>query len=114
MDLPDIAKAVALQRLETLNTDLMSAEATKLKRWIDGLLSIPFGKIQRPIVSIGEGQEAVANYLQRAESELHSAVFGHKEPKEKIVQLLCQWVSNPDSTSLVAESGRLRPSGAAS
>merc|ERR1719482_734600 len=101
MDLPDTAKAVALQRLETLNTDLMSAEATKLKRWIDGLLSIPFGKIQRPIVSIGEGQEAVATYLQRAEAALHSAVFGHKEPKEKIVQLLCQWVSNPDSTSLV-------------
>ena len=52
-------QAVALQRLETLNTDLMSAEATKLKRWIDGLLNIPFGKVQRPVVSIGEGQEAV-------------------------------------------------------
>ena len=47
MQLPDSAKAVALQRLESLSTDLMGAEATKLKRWIDGLLNIPFGKIQR-------------------------------------------------------------------
>ena len=36
MQLPDSAKAVALQRLESLSTDLMGAEATKLKRWVRG------------------------------------------------------------------------------
>jgi len=101
MQLPDSAKAVALQRLESLNTDLMSAEATKLKRWIDGVLSLPFGKLERPVVSLGQGNAVVRSYLDKAEKALHASVFGHEEPKEKIVQVLCQWISNPDSMSLV-------------
>jgi len=101
MQLPDSAKAVALQRLETLSTDLMGAEATKLKRWVDGVLSLPFGKLERPIVTLGEGQEAVRKYLARAVKMLDDAVFGHDEPKERITQVLCQWISNPDSMSLV-------------
>lgn len=101
MQLPDSAKAVALQRLESLNTDLMSAEATKLKRWIDGVLSLPFGKLERPLVSLGQGNAVVRTYLDKAEAALHASVFGHDEPKEKIVQVLCQWISNPDSQSLV-------------
>jgi ATP-dependent Lon protease len=32
---------------------------------------------------------------------LDDAVFGHEEPKERITQVLCQWISNPDSMSLV-------------
>jgi len=101
MQLPDSAKAVALQRLETLSTDLMGAEATKLKRWVDGVLNLPFGKLERPIVTLGEGQEAVRKYLARAVKMLDDAVFGHDEPKERITQVLCQWISNPDSMSLV-------------
>merc|ERR1711937_147869 len=101
MQLPDSAKAVALQRLETLSTDLMGAEATKLKRWVDGVLNLPFGKLERPIVTLGEGQEAVRKYLARAVKMLDDAVLGHDEPKERITQLLCQWIANPTSMSLV-------------
>jgi hypothetical protein len=101
MQLPDSAKAVALQRLESLSTDLMGAEATKLKRWVDGVLALPFGKLERPVVSLGEGQEAVRKYLARAVKMLDESVYGHEEPKERITQVLCQWISNPDSMSLV-------------
>merc|ERR1719181_83386 len=101
MQLPDSAKAVALQRLETLSTDLMGAEATKLKRWVDGVLALPFGKLERPLVSLGEGQDAVRKYLARAVRMLDESVYGHDEPKERITQVLCQWISNPDSMSLV-------------
>jgi hypothetical protein len=31
---------------------------------------------------------------------MDEAVFGHFEPKEKILQLICQWISNPGSESL--------------
>jgi ATP-dependent Lon protease len=79
----------------------MGAEATKLKRWVDGVLNLPFGKLERPIVTLGEGQDAVRKYLARAVKMLDDAVFGHDEPKERITQVLCQWISNPDSMSLV-------------
>jgi ATP-dependent Lon protease len=79
----------------------MGAEATKLKRWVDGVLNLPFGKLERPIVTLGEGNNAVRKYLARAVKMLDDAVFGHDEPKERITQVLCQWISNPDSMSLV-------------
>merc|ERR1719201_2171096 len=43
----------------------------------------------------------VQQYLDKANSLLDAAVFGHEEPKQKIVQLLCQWIANPQSMSLV-------------
>merc|ERR550534_2191991 len=101
MALPDSAKGVALQKWDALQSDSVSGESSKLKKWIDGLLSIPLGKLERPVVSITQGQEHVKTYVDRAREALNSAVFGHEEPKEKILQLICQWISNPDSMSLV-------------
>merc|ERR1719201_2943217 len=43
----------------------------------------------------------VQQYLDKANSLLDQAVYGHDEPKQKIVQLLCQWIANPQSMSLV-------------
>lgn len=99
--LPDAAKAVALQKWDSLQNDTASSEATKLRKWIDGLLLLPLGKITKPVVSLCEGHERVKMDIERATRTLNSAVYGHEEPKEKILQLLCQWISNPDSTSFV-------------
>ena len=72
-----------------------------MKKWIDGLLAIPFGTIRKPIVTADQGLQACRQYLGDASNMLDKAVFGHAEPKEKILQILCQWISNPDSMSLV-------------
>lgn len=99
--LPDSAKAIALSRLEAMVSDPGSAESAKLKRWMDGLLQVPFGVYAQPVVTLGEGQDAVRACVERAQEKLSGAVYGHKEPKEKILQILCQWMANPDSTPLV-------------
>jgi hypothetical protein len=99
--LPDAAKAVALSRLESMLADPGSAESAKLKRWMDGLLQVPFGKYAQPMVLLGEGHDAVRRYIEQAQAKLAAAVYGHEEPKEKIVQILCQWMSNPDASPLV-------------
>merc|ERR1719316_1756447 len=101
LELPDNAKAVALGKLDAMHSDVLSGESSKLKKWIDGLLSIPFGQIRKPLVSLEAGKAQVHNYLEKAHSLLDAAVFGHEEPKQKIVQLLCQWIANPTSMSLV-------------
>lgn len=101
LELPDQAKAVALSKLDAMHSDVLSGESSKLKKWIDGLLSIPFGTIRKPLVTIDEGKAKVQEYLDQARQSLNEAVFGHDEPKQKIVQLLCQWIANPESMSLV-------------
>merc|ERR1719420_1216509 len=99
--LPDAAKAIALSRLEAMVSDPGSAESAKLKRWMDGLLQVPFGVYAQPVVKLGEGQDAVRACIEKAQAKLSAAVYGHAEPKEKILQILCQWMSNPDGVPLV-------------
>jgi ATP-dependent Lon protease len=99
--LADSAKAIALSRLEAMLADPGSAESQKLKRWMDGLLQVPFGIYKQPMVTLGEGHDAVKAYVARAQKKLSEAVYGHQEPKEKIVQILCQWMANPDAAPLV-------------
>jgi len=99
--LPDAAKAIALSRLEAMVSDPGSAESAKLKRWMDGLLQVPFGVYAQPVVTLGEGQDAVRACIEKAQAKLASAVYGHAEPKEKILQILCQWMSNPEGVPLV-------------
>merc|ERR1719198_1584142 len=53
------------------------------------------------MVKLGEGHDAVRRYIEQAQAKLAAAVYGHEEPKEKIVQILCQWMSNPDASPLV-------------
>merc|ERR1740129_1031485 len=101
LDLPDSAKAVALSKLDAMHSDVLSGENSKLKKWIDGLLCIPFGNLRHPLVSLDEGKAKVQQYLEAAKLALDEAVYGHHEPKNKIVQLLCQWIANPQSMSLV-------------
>mmetsp|Transcript_118418 Transcript_118418/g.264730 ORF Transcript_118418/g.264730 Transcript_118418/m.264730 type:complete len:1030 (-) Transcript_118418:556-3645(-) len=101
LEIPDNAKSVALSKLDAMHSDVLSGESSKLKKWIDGLLSIPFGTIRRPLCTIDEGRVKVQEYLEKARLSLNEAVYGHDEPKNKIVQLLCQWIANPTSMSLV-------------
>ncbi|CAD7940117.1 unnamed protein product [Amoebophrya sp. A25] len=42
----------------------------------------------------------VQAYLARTQNILDEAVFGHQDAKEKILQLICQWIANPESQSL--------------
>jgi hypothetical protein len=53
LGLPDSAKQVALQKWDSLQSDgAISGEATKTKKWLDGLLTIPFGKYVQPPISL--------------------------------------------------------------
>ncbi|CAD7960197.1 unnamed protein product [Amoebophrya sp. A120] len=99
--LPDSAKQVALQKWESLQVDANSGEAQKTKKWLDGLLALPFGKFTPPPVLFHpNGKAETRRYLQKTQSVLDSAVFGHDEAKEKILQLICQWIANPQSQCL--------------
>eukprot|EP00392_Amoebophrya_sp_AT5.2_P011956 g12046.t1 len=110
MELPDSAKQVALQKWDSLQTDPMTGEANKTKKWLDGLLALPFGDYCPPPVTAEFAQlhpstdianaAEITGYLEKTQKMLDDAVFGHEEAKEKILQLICQWIANPNSQSL--------------
>jgi len=61
------------------------------------VLKIPFGKYVDLPVDRSDGTEKVFNYLTGVKNTLDTAVYGHSETKQQIIQLIAQWISNPKS-----------------
>ena len=97
--IPIEIKASAISKLESLNNlDDSSNEYNKIKTYIDGLIKIPFGNyIELPITK-GNTEIEIKDFLVNSKNILEKAVYGHLEAKCHILQLLSQWISNPEST----------------
>lgn len=93
----------ALAKCEQLDMiDPNSSEFSKIYKWVDTFLKIPFGKyVNLPVQEEQNSIEEINNYLQSVKGELDQCVFGNTEPKEIIQEILAQWVSNPASTAVV-------------
>ena len=91
-------KAIAMENIDKLkDMDISTGEHSKMDHWINGLLKIPFGTYRElkigPINSLQEKRE----YIQNAYKTLNSAIYGHKEAKTHILQVVGKWIKNPQS-----------------
>jgi hypothetical protein len=81
--LPDSAKAVALSRLEAMLADPGSAESAKLKRWMDGLLQVPFGKYAQPMVGSARATTRCASTSSKRKRSLRLLCTGTRSRKKR-------------------------------
>ena len=96
------AKLLILERIQLLQQiEEGTSEYPKLKQWVDAVLKIPFGKYEDVPVSIQDGQARIRAYLRGIRQALDSTVYGHNVAKNDIMQLVSQWISNPESMSQV-------------
>jgi len=72
-------------------------EYFKLNRWLEGILKIPFGKYIHLPVSKNDSKDKIANFVSKVSDDMNSSTFGHTDAKNKIMQIVCQWISNPKS-----------------
>jgi len=72
-------------------------EYFKLNRWIEGILKIPFGKYINLPVTKNDPKDKIANFVSKVSDDMNSSTFGHTDAKNKIMQIVCQWISNPKS-----------------
>jgi len=96
-------KAIAIRKIENLShMDPSSGDYYKTKNWVEGLLKIPFGIYKDLPVNIkNNSKEEITDYLLNANRILNNAVFGHKKAKCQILQIVSQWISNPQSKGSV-------------
>ena len=96
-------KAIAIRKIENLSKmDPSSGDYYKTKSWVEGLLQIPFGIYKDLPVNIkNNSREEITDYLLNANRILNKAVFGHKKAKCQILQIVSQWISNPQSNGSV-------------
>jgi ATP-dependent Lon protease len=102
-NLDNHVKAIAIRKIENLsNMDPGSGEYFKTKNWVEGLLQIPFGIYKELPVNIkNNNKDEITDYLLNANRILNSAVYGHKKAKCQILQIVSQWISNPQAKGSV-------------
>ena len=97
-DIPIEFKANAIKKINMLEfMDPGSGEYYKIKNWVDTFMRIPFGKHQNLPITIDDGQEKCQEFMENAKKTLDDAVYGLEDAKMQILQMVGQWISNPQS-----------------
>ena len=97
-EIPVEFKANALKKINMLEyMDPGSGEYYKIKNWVDTFMRIPFGKHKNLPVSMEDGPEKCQEFMSNAKKTLDSAVYGLEDAKMQILQMVGQWISNPQS-----------------
>lgn len=102
MPIADTVKANVIKKLDTLaEMEEAGGDTYKLRTWVDGFLRIPFGQTVPLPVKLDDGPKPCSEFLANTRQTLDKAVYGMNGAKTQIMQILAQWISNPDSVGNV-------------
>jgi hypothetical protein len=93
-------KAVAMRKIRTLRLmEPGAGEYFKLKNWVDAFMRMPFGVYKSLPVTYQAGAsiDACQTFMTNAKQTLDNAVFGLEDAKMQIMQMIGQWLVNPDA-----------------
>ena len=97
-DIPSRFKASAYNKLSTLkNMEPGCSEYNKIKHWVDDFMRIPFNKINHLPVRIEDGIDKCHDFMADAKNTLDKAVYGLNDVKLQVMQMVGQWITNPDA-----------------
>ncbi len=98
-DIPVAFKTIALKKINSLEyMDAGDGEYYKVKHWVDGFMSTPFGKYQQlPITMATHTIDDIHGFMENAKTTLDNVVYGMDDAKHQIMQMIGQWISNPNS-----------------
>jgi hypothetical protein len=96
--MPHKIKAQALQKLNILNSmDSSDPEYYKIKNWVDTFMRIPFCNYSNLSVNIKDGLDTCHEFMINAKKSLDGCVYGLDDAKLQIMQMVGQWITNPDA-----------------
>ena len=104
LELPvtDGLKATVIKKLDQLaRMEDEGGENHKLRTWVDGFLRLPFGQTVPLPVKLDDGPKPCSDFLAQTRKTLDGAVYGMHGAKTQIMQILAQWISNPQSVGNV-------------
>ena len=100
--LPISTKSLIIKKIDLYeNLETESSEYNKLSKWIWGLSQIPFDKYIIMPVSKNNDEYKIQEYLFKSYQILNDTIYGQNDAKNKIMQILAQWISNPNSSGQV-------------
>jgi ATP-dependent Lon protease len=97
-NIPAKYKATVMQKLNMLQSmEPGDSEYHKLKMWIDAFMRIPFNVYKDLSISINDGLEVCNNFMNNAKKTLDECTYGLDDAKMQILQLVGQWITNPNA-----------------
>lgn len=98
LDLDLASKSTIVDKIDKLDTiEPGDSEFFKIKKWVDASLRIPFG-IYKPLpVKKRDPIAKIKKFMNNIRKNLNKCIYGQDEAKDKIVQIIGQWISNPNS-----------------
>ncbi len=97
-DMDLYTKSIAINNLDKLaEMDISTGEYNKMDQWINGLIKLPFGKMVELPVTNEDSFDKKREYIQQTLNNMDKAIYGHKEAKTHILQVIGKWIRNTDS-----------------
>ena len=98
-DLNDKTKASLFQKVEHYEQlSPASGEYFKLKKYMDGILKIPFGKYVNLPVKKSDNKEQLSQFINNLKKDLDDCIFAQDGAKNTIMQIVAKWITNPKGT----------------
>ena len=96
--IPIAFKASAYKKINTLKyMEPGGGEYYKIKNWVDTFMQIPFGKHKSLPITMDDGIDKCHDFMENAKGILDKAVYGLDDAKLQIMQMVGQWIANPDA-----------------
>ena len=97
-NIPSQHKACAMKKLNMLRyLEPGAGEYYKMKNWLDTFMRIPFDNYSKIPLQISDGVDKCHEFMENAKNVLDEAVYGLNDAKLQIMQLVGQWITNPDA-----------------
>ena len=91
-------KSLALKKIDSLRfIDPSSGEYHKLQHWVEGFMNIPFDSYRNLNVSIENGLDQCSDFMENSQKILDECVYGLNDAKMQVMQMIGQFISNPNS-----------------
>jgi len=96
--LPISTKSFILNKIEMFEEmNPHNSEYNKLSKWLNDLSQIPFDTYIKVPISLKDSTTKIQNFLHNALEILEKTIYGQADAKNKIMQILAQWITNPNS-----------------
>ena len=96
--LPTKHKVTVLQKLNMMQSmEPGDTEYHKMKTWLDAFMRIPFHVYKSLTVKMSDGMDTCNQFMRNAKTQLDECVYGLDDAKFQILQMMGQWITNPDA-----------------
>jgi ATP-dependent Lon protease len=104
LPISDYVKSSVIKKISTLN-DICGEgggnDGHKLRSWIDAFMRVPFGKTVPLPIRLSDGTEKCSDFMVNARKQMDKHIYGMGAAKLQIMQIIAQWIVNPDSVGNV-------------